>query len=145
MRERRNRWVAGWVVVVGLTVAGCTSIEAAPSVESGPAQVQPIPGSDRSQVILTEEAARRVGIKTEPISSAGSQSVIPLTAVLYDKDGRTWTYTNPAPLTYLPEELVIARVDGVTAIMQSGPAAGTLVVTVGGAELLGAEYGVSGE
>jgi hypothetical protein len=48
-------------------------------------------------------------------------------------------------LTFVPQEVVIARIDGDTAILTSGPAPGTEVVTVGAAELLGAEYGVPGE
>ena len=71
--------------------------------------------------------------------------MIPLAAVLYDKDGKTWTYTTSEPLTFVPQEVVIARIDGDTAILTSGPAPGTEVVTVGAAELLGAEYGVPGE
>ena len=37
------------------------------------------------------------------------------------------------------------RVDGDTAYLLAGPAAGTKVVTVGVPELFGAEYGVRGE
>lgn len=149
MRRRRNGWVAAGFLLASLSVAACASIEAGVTEAGGPATVTPIKGSDRSQVVLTAEAAKRVGIRTELVSTTAAglaqQSVIPLDAVLWDKDGRTWTYTNPAPLTYVPVELVISRVEGDTAIMKSGPPPGTAVVTVGGAELLGAEYGVSGE
>jgi hypothetical protein len=41
--------------------------------------------------------------------------------------------------------VAVARIEGDDAILQSGLATGALVVTVGGAELLGAEYGVEGE
>ena len=151
MSRHENRWLAGSFLLIGLTFAGgCASTEAA-LTDDNPAQVEPIAGSDRSQVILTEEGAHRVGIKTEPVristarSGARHQSVVPLDAVLYDKDGKTWTYTNPEPLTFVPQEVVIARIEGDTAVLRSGPAPGTPVVTVGGAELLGAEYGVPGE
>ena len=145
MSNHRNRWVATLVLLAGL-VGGCAST-AADVVEDNPAQVEPIEGSDRSQVILTEEGAGRVGIQTQPINVAadGTGSVIPLAAVLYDKDGKTWTYTTSQPLTFVPQEVVIGRIDGDTAILTSGPAPGTEVVTVGAAELLGAEYGVPGE
>ena len=144
-----NRWLAVLLLLAGLTLAGCAST-AEQVAEDNPAQVEPIEGSDRSQIILTEEGAGRVGIQTEPVgvSAAGAgaaQSVIPLAAVLYDQDGKTWTYTSPAPLTFVAQEVVIARIDGDTAILQSGPPAGTSVVTVGAAELLGAENGVPGE
>jgi hypothetical protein len=150
MNRRENRGVAALLISLGVLLSGgCASSEETVT-EENPAQVEPIAGSDRSQVTLTEEGAGRVGIKTEPVGSpaAGTtdaQSVIALEAVLYDKDGKTWTYTNPSPLTFVPEEVVIARIDGDTAILTSGPPPGTEVVTVGGAELLGAEYGVPGE
>ncbi len=145
MHRRRNGWVAAGFLLASLSLAGCAPTEAAATKGAGPATVTPIAGSDRSQVVLTAEAVKRVGITTELVSTTAAglaqQSVIPLDAVLWDKDGRTWTYTNPAPLTYVPVELVIGRVEGDTAIMLSGPAPGTPVVTVGGAELLGAEFG----
>lgn len=151
MHGHRNRWLAVCFVLVGVAAAGGCAQPDSAVTEDNPAQVEPIEGSDRSQIILTEEGAHRVGIKTEPVristtrSGARHQSVVPLDAVLYDKDGKTWTYTNPEPLTFVPQEVVIARIEGDTAVLRSGPAPGTPVVTVGGAELLGAEYGVPGE
>jgi hypothetical protein len=76
---------------------------------------------------------------------ARAQAMIPLAAVLYDKDGLTWAYTNPEPMVFVRQRLVISRVTGDLAVLQSGPSPGIAVVTVGAAELLGAEYGVEGE
>jgi hypothetical protein len=127
-----------------LSACSATPVAAAPDAEA--AQVEPIPGSTRSQVILTEESAHRVGIETVAVASnaAGAQQ-IPLSAVLYDNEGHTWTYTNPEPLTFVPVELTIDAIAGDDATFHTGPAVGTSVVTVGGAERLGAEYGVPGE
>jgi len=150
MKRCENRCLAGLLISIGVLVSGgCASTEET-ATEENPAVVEPIPGSDRSQVTLTEEGAGRVGIKTAAVRSPaagtpGGQSVIALEAVMYDQDGKTWTYTNPTPLTFVPQEVVIARIDGDTAILTSGPPPGTEVVTVGAAELLGAEYGVPGE
>src|SRR5690349_9994506 len=117
MSARRNRWVATFVLLSGL-LGGCASTPEQVT-EDNPAQVEPIAGSDRSQVTLTEEGAGRVGIQTQPVAVAadGSGSVIPLAAVLYDKDGKTWTYTTSESLTFVPQEVVIARIDGDTAIV----------------------------
>lgn len=157
MDRRRYAGLAACLALAGLALTGCSAAEAAPEAPVKPAQVVHIAGSDRSKVVLTADAAQRVGLTTEPITAApkaaaGTKtaagahlSVIPLAAVLYDKDGRTWAYTAPRPLTFVPEQLVIAHIDGDTATLTSGPAVGTRVVTVGGAELLGAEYGVPGE
>ena len=147
--RQKNRWLPALFLLAGIMLSGCAA--AAEAVEEdNPAHVEPIDGTDRSKVILTEEGAGRVGIRTEPVGvsaggTRGLQSVIPLAAVLYDKDGKTWTYTNPSSLTFVPVQLVIDRIKGDAAILASGPPPGTKVVTVGGAELLGAEYGVPGE
>jgi hypothetical protein len=98
-----------------------------------------VPGSDVSKLTLTQDAVDRLGIKTEPVGAT-----IPLSAVFYDKDGKTWTFTNPEPLTYIRQPVTVASVSGQVATLQSGPPSGTAVVTIGGAELLGAEYGVEG-
>jgi hypothetical protein len=151
MDRRRRPLMAACLVFAGLALAGCESVAQAQSSQSGaPAHVQAVPGSDLSQVTLSADAAKRIALRTRPITAApaGSaigRSEIPLVAVLYDKDGKTWAYTQVRPLTFVRAAVGIAHIDGETATLDSGPAVGTLVVTVGGAELLGAEYGVPGE
>ena len=139
--RHRNRWAA-WAAgtLAGLALAGCGATTAADTKGEDPAKVEPIPGSEVSKVTLTQDAVDRLGIKTEPIGA----STIPLSAVFYDKDGKTWTFTNPEPGVYLRQPVTLASATGEVATLQSGPPPGTVVVTVGGAELLGAEYGVEG-
>jgi len=137
--RHRNRWaacLAAFAAVLGLT--GCGTTQATTSSE-GPAKVEPVPGSEVSKLTLTPDAVARLGIETVPAGPT-----IPLSAVLYDKDGKTWAFTNPEPGTYIREPVAIASVANQVATLQSGPPAGTAVVTVGGAELLGTEYGVDG-
>ena len=62
--------------------------------------------------------------------------------MLYDEHGDTWTFTSPEPLTFVRRRIEIDRIEGGRAVLQEGPATGTTVVTVGAAELLGAELGV---
>jgi len=71
--------------------------------------------------------------------------VIPYSAVVYDHDGSTWTYVNTAARTYERKPITVAGIDGDIAQLSAGPPAGTEVVTVGAAELLGTEYNISGE
>jgi hypothetical protein len=106
-----------------------------------PAIVQPVPGSDLHRLVLSAHAAARLGIRTERLQPG----LIPATAVIYTNDGRSWTYTNPVPLTYIRAPVSIGAVRGDTAVLLSGPPPGTAVVTVGAAELSGVEYGVGGE
>ncbi|HEX6867287.1 MAG TPA: hypothetical protein VF119_00710, partial [Candidatus Limnocylindrales bacterium] len=61
-----------------------------------------------------------------------------------DPEGATWAYTNPEGLLFVRAPISVERIVGDLAILSEGPPAGTLVVTVGGAELWGAEHGVGG-
>jgi hypothetical protein len=69
--------------------------------------------------------------------------VVPYAAVLYGVHGETWVYSNPEPLVYVRQPIVIDYVEGDLAILSEGPEVGTAVVTVGAAELFGTETGVS--
>ncbi|MCI0583356.1 MAG: hypothetical protein L0227_10810, partial [Chloroflexi bacterium] len=100
--------------------------------------------SGLKQLTLSEKAAQRLGVETVPVAGSGSALTIPYAAVIYDSEGATWSYVNTAPLVYLREEITVDRIDGETAMLSAGPAAGTQVVTTGSAELYGAEIGVGG-
>ena len=65
--------------------------------------------------------------------------------MVYDTDGSTWTYVNTAARTYERKPVTVTDIEGAVAPLSAGPAAGTPVVTVGAAELLGTEYNISGE
>jgi hypothetical protein len=134
--RHRNRWAACAVTVMAL--AGCGTTQATTDSEP-PARVEAISGSEVSKLTLTADAVDRLGIRTEPAATS-----IPLSAVLYDKDGKTWAFTNPEPGVYIRQPVTIAKVADQVATLASGPPAGTAVVTIGGAELLGTEYGVDG-
>ena len=128
------------LIATSLLLAGCEQTQAASDTVK-PVQVVPVKGTTVSRVVLTEQAARRIGLQTAPAQSGS----VPLAAVVYDRDGSTWVYAAVARLTYERERVTVARVAGDTAMLQAGPPAGTAVVTVGTAELLGSEYGVAGQ
>ena len=139
--------VAGLVIGAAAILAGCatTTPEEAP-----PAVIKPVAGSQIPQLQLTERAVQRLGIVTQPVrptTTAGqpAHEVIPYSAVVYDTDGSTWTYVDVAARTYERKPITVTEIDGTTALLSAGPAAGTAVVTVGAAELLGTEYDISGE
>ena len=69
--------------------------------------------------------------------------VIPYAAVLYGVHGETWVYSNPEPLVFVRQPIVIDYIEGDRAYLSEGPELGTAVVTVGAAELFGTETGVS--
>jgi hypothetical protein len=140
--------VAGLVIGAAAILAGCAT--AAPA-QAPPALIKPVAGSQIPQLQLTERAVQRLGIVTQPVrpsSSAAGQpahEVIPYSAVVYDTDGSTWTYVNTTATTYEREPVTVTEIDGEVALLSAGPPAGTPVVTVGAAELLGTEYNISGE
>jgi hypothetical protein len=78
-----------------------------------------------------------------PVNGNGTKrTVVPYSATFYDEHGQAWVYTNPAPLTYVREPIVVDFYQGDLAVLSKGPAAGTTIVTVGASELFGAETGV---
>ena len=109
----------------------------------GAAHVESISGSSLKRVVLTKKAAERLDIKTGAVTadSAGALST-PYASVLYDVKGNTWVYTNPEPLVYVRHAITVMSVKGPSALLKTGPAAGTAVVVVGASELYGAESGV---
>lgn len=129
-------------------VAAAVSLPACGGTSSGsdggyePSGLAEIPGSDVKRVTLTAEGARRVGIRTAPVAVRSAVKVIPHAAVLYEEDGDTFVYTSPERLSYVRAPIEIDRVEGDRALLDDGPPAGTQVVTVGGAELLGSEFEV---
>lgn len=120
--------------------------EADTATADEPAHVELIEGTELSRVVLTQKAAERLDIQTadardEQIGGT-ARRVIPYSAVLYDENGNAWTYTSPEALVYVRQAVTIERIEGDLAILTEGPAAGTKVVSVGGAMLYGTEYGV---
>ena len=127
-------------VAAGLVLAGCGGQSEDEATES-PAQVKQIKGTELNRITLSPEAAERLDIQTTAARRKGSRTVIPYAAVLYDPDGKTWTYTSPKRLVFVREDISVDRIDGQSAVLSAGPAAGTSVVTVGADELWGVEYG----
>jgi biotin carboxyl carrier protein len=85
---------------------------------------------------------QRVRVEFALAGSGAQQKVIPYASVIYDLNGDTWAYTNPAPLTFVRGHIAVDYIDGDLAVLSDGPAAGTVVVTAGAAELYGTETGI---
>jgi hypothetical protein len=148
MRLRPGGIIAA-LIVVALALTGCSVTSAQDEGGSTDvATVEPIEGSDVARVTLSEDAARRLDITTAPITELGgrtTRTAMPYAAVLYDPNGDTWAYTNPEPLVFVRSSITVVTIEGNRAVLSAGPAAGTEVVTVGAAELLGTEYEVGEE
>ena len=152
LRAKLDPWTVALLVIAGaLLIFGVTSLSTSETVAESeshaqPGKVEQVAGTDVGRVTLTAAGASRVGIQTTPVREervAGQQrKIIPYAAVVYDSDGETWTYTNPEPLVFVRERIEVDHITGDQAVLTSGPAAGTAVVTVGVAELYGTELGV---
>jgi hypothetical protein len=126
------------LVFVGFLLSACGA-KSATSEKVLPSKLEQIEGTDLSRIILTEKAADRIGIQT---ASTGG-TTIPYAAIIYDIEGNTWIYTNPEPLTFVRELVMIDRIEGDTAVLAESLPSALNVVTVGVAELWGTETGVS--
>jgi hypothetical protein len=132
------------LVLAALPLSACAEVEEESSAGYEPAKVAAVKGSDDvKRVTLTKEGAERVGLKTAPVRVGAQAKVVPYAAVLYDAEGKTYVYTSPKPLTYLREEVQVDHIAGDRVFLSRGPAVGTEVVTVGAAEVHGAELEIS--
>jgi hypothetical protein len=141
-----------WIAILGLLIAfpqlsACSQTSAEATGGEEPATVEQVEGSeDVSRLTLTPKAVERLGIQTAPVREetvAGKRrKVVPYGAVLYLADGKTSVYVTSAANVYVREPITVDHIEGDRAILSAGPAAGTVVVTVGTAELYGTETGV---
>ena len=143
----RPRLVVAALVVVSasLPLSACKEVE---EKEAGkgytPAKIEPVKGRDDVQLVtFTAEGARRVGLQTAPARRSGRFEVVPYAALIYDAEGKTFVYRRTGELSFLREQVDVDRIDGQRAFLSRGLAAGTTVVTVGAAQVYGAELDIA--
>lgn len=144
----RNRWpLLAAVLLLALPLAACGQ-DVVGAAQDPHVVVEELPGSELSRITLSARAAERLGIETavveELATSDGVRLTVPFSAVLYDSNGKTWTYVSHEELVFVRELVVIDYVEDEVAVLTDAPAPGTTVVTIGAAELYGAETGVGG-
>ena len=133
--------LAGTLVVV----SGCNRETVAE--KHHPAKIEETDQKGIMKVTLEAKAAERIGLETialreESVTVGGrsaTRKVMPYGALMYDTKGETWTFTNPEPLVFVRHKVVVESIDGDRVILSDGPSTGTVVVTVGAAELMGVE------
>jgi hypothetical protein len=131
------------VAVLGLPACSSVSTEQDAGLAGEPAKVRAVGDSGLSEVTLTARAVERVGVRTVVAERlGGSRITIPYSAVLYDANGVTWAFVRTAPRTFIRQRIDVVRIDGDVAVLSAGPNGDTEVVSVGAAELYGAELGV---
>jgi len=88
----------------------------------------------------TLRAGERIAVELATLDSQEERLVIPFNAVLHDIHGGQWVYAQTAEHTYTRKRIQVARLAGHEAVLASGPAVGTKLVTEGSAELFGTEF-----
>jgi len=142
----RARITAVALIAIGLPLMGCKKDNVAE--KHHPAKVEESGQKGILQVTLEARAAERIGLETtaigeEQVTLAGGpamRKVLPYSALMYDKKGGTWTFTSPKPLVFVRQPVVVERIDGDRVILAEGPPAGTVIATVGAAQLMGVEH-----
>ena len=85
---------------------------------------------------------QRVGVKV-PLNGDAESLTLPWSAVVHDIHGGTWVYEMLAEHTFARRRVVVRFVQNDSAVLASGPSAGTKVVSAGASELFGNEIGFS--
>lgn len=88
----------------------------------------------------TLRAGERVAVEIMTSASREDSLVVPFAAVLHDIHGGQWVYVATGPHQYVRRRVQVARIMGGLAVLATGPAPGTRVVTDGSAELFGTEF-----
>jgi hypothetical protein len=145
------------VLILGAAVAAVISVSklAYPTLATNPANtdvaatIEQIQGTDTVRIIVSQDAAQRMGLQTSPVlapPNAGKQTlVIPYAAIFYDPSGATWAYVATQPLVFVREAITVTAITGEVATLSAGPPVDSQVVTVGLAQLYGTEVGVQEE
>ena len=153
LHREHSTWIAMAAAVVALFTA-CADVPEETSAHEEPVEIEQVEGTELARLTLTDQAAKRLDIQTAPVDEAAvaatasgagdpvERLVVPYAAVLYDRAGKTWAYTNPETLVFVRHAITVDYVDGERAVLSTGPDVGTPVVVVGATELFGAEVGV---
>ena len=145
VRTHRSGGLASLLVATGLVAAGCASSVEEPAAPTGeePAVVEAAEDDGPARITLSEEAETRLGLETVVVGTT-PQLAVPYAAVVYDEEGAAWAFARLEDGRYQRTPLTVADITGDVALLSAGPTAGTEVVTVGAAELVGVEAGISG-
>ena len=145
MKHVNRLMLVAWIIAA-LQLSACREKSAGEEAENESAKVERVAGTTVSSVRLTEDAIKRLDIQKAPVREAQVRGklrkVIPYAAVLYDPEGAAWVFTNPKSLVFVRQPIKVDYIEADQAVLLEGPPSGTAVVTVGAAELFGAEIGV---
>ena len=82
---------------------------------------------------------QQVFVRVASQGGGDTARIVPYSSVIYDVAGDSWLYTNPEPLVFIRQQIVIERILGSLVVLSEGPEIGIKIVSVGAAELMGVE------
>lgn len=114
---------------------------------AAPPAANPIPGTvDLIYELDNRETHYRPGERvgaTLPLKDPAESLTVAWSAVVFDFHGGAWVYERTGERVYTRKRVVVRHVSGDLAVLDSGPATGSTIVTVGAAELFGTDAGFS--
>jgi hypothetical protein len=134
--------------VVSMHLTACTQRAPEAAHVEHPVVVEKIEGQNGNRVRFTQRAIERIGLQTGTVReqqvsrSASPQRIVPQSALIYDPQGGIWVYTSTEPNTFVKHKVDVAYVENNWAVLNDGPATGTIIVTMAAAEVYGADSGV---
>lgn len=140
--------VAALLVLAAFPLSGCADVAKVTATKPKPFKVEKPEGTSLTRLRIEQRVFDRIRIKTstvrevERFGGETARRVVDYAAVVYEPKGDTAVYTNPEPLVFVRTPVKVDSIDGDLAVLADGPTAGTAVVIVGTAELLGMEFGV---
>lgn len=136
--------VAVAVAAAGMVTAGCQEAEPAATESYHPSSVGEADESGAHEVSFTRRGADRAGLHVTQVRQDGAATVVDYAALIYDPTGQVWVFTSVGPRRFVRVPVAVDHIDGGQVWLADGPAAGAEVVTVGAAEVYGAELGIDG-
>ncbi len=140
--KRNNKWIVDIIVLAVMQFWACQKEDGSHQFEP-PSVVEEIEGSDFNRVTLTERAMERIGIQTTAVIEVNDSSprkVVPYSALLYGPEGQTWVYISPQSRVFNRYVVDVDYIKGDKVFLNDGPPVGTIVATVGVAELYGTDF-----
>ena len=140
--RRRPMAAAACAALLFLLPACAQPSALAESAPEAAAKVEKNATTGIARITLSQKAIDRLQLLTDTAKPApgGAGVLLPYAALLYDAQGKTWVYVNPEPRVYERQAVTVTKVEAGAVTASAGPAAGTVLVTVGAAELFGAEF-----
>jgi len=148
MTVRRGRRCQAALLVGAIALTGCAKTATVAATRKEPFKLEKIEGTERKQIRLEPKAVERLALGTAtvaalPASGGGAvRTTVPYGALLYDTKGGTALYTVPEPLLYIRQPVKVESINGDVVVLSEGPPPGMTIVTSGGSELTGIEFGV---